>query len=99
MGRKKNHFEPCNNAFAKPMFYDVASAEDLARLDDAIHNHNGKPLKEFEDLLRLAEASFLWGKPWNAEARIRTTTLRHCWVVLRWRPCRGCKYVYVKEAL
>lgn len=102
MGRKKRSFETFEmnengRDLPKPMFSEVASGEELAKLDDAIRNHGGPFEKTFLELLGFAEHVASWGRPWDAEARLRTTTLRHCWTQMNWRPSKTCKYVYVKN--
>lgn len=102
MGRKKrkspvNNFTECET---KKLFSFVATGEDLARLDDAIHNHGDPFRRDFYERIRLVESAGLEGRHWSDtstnESRLRTTTLRHCWTALNWRPTRTCRYVYVK---
>lgn len=94
MGRKKNYFKPPEHIFA-----NVATAEDLAKLDDAIHNHGGPFEKHFHELLNLSQhASAISDNNayWSPSARVRTTTLRHCWTTLKWRPSKTSRFVFVK---
>lgn len=106
MGRKKR--KPCPNNYTegvipKKLFSFIATGEDLARLDDAIHNHGDPFRREFYERMRLAESAVLENRHWSDntinESRLRTTTLRHCWIELNWRPSKTCRYVYVKPPI